>query len=96
METERIYQGTLTGRLTIDNGTLAAVDVATNADIDALFSSKNLRKKGEPVENVATDKDIDELFDTKGLKEKGEIAESVATDSDIDALFKSKGLPTKG
>ncbi len=95
METERIYQGTLTGRITIDNGTLAAVDVATNEDIDALFSSKNLRKKGEPVENVATDKDIDDLFDSKGLKEKGETAEAVATDSDIDALFKAKGL-TKG
>ena len=96
MDTERIYQGTLTGRISIDTGTLTAVDVATNEDIDALFNSKGLKKKGDPVDTTATDNDIDELFDSKGLKKKGELVDSAATDEDIDELFKSKGLPTKG
>ncbi len=73
MSLENMYQGTLTGYISVNADAMGGLQTATNADIDKLFTDRGLLHKGDkPAESpTATDADIDQLFIDRGLLRKG-------------------------
>lgn len=73
MGLESMYQGTLTGYISVNANAMGGLQMATNADIDKLFTDRGLLHKGDkPAESpTATDADIDKLFSDRGLLRKG-------------------------
>lgn len=69
-ELDKMYQGVLTGQISINADAFGGLQTATNKDIDKLFTDRGLLHKGDkPAESpTATDADIDQLFIDRGLK----------------------------